>query len=289
MRPAFTGKETDCETVYSYFGARYYDPTLLTSWTAVDPMADKYPSLSPYNYCAWNPIKIVDPDGRDGEVIIDGENHTINVTCNIYYLESDFKVNGAKNFVKPYQDNQSILQTSSTVYGKDNAVQFPVGEGNDEVMWTISFTVNYISCQDEKALNEALKNDPYANRMTYQEESETKNITGSYINKVITLFHAAFGGDGKTMAHETGHGMGLLHPEHLKEGPYHGDKYNGNSNTTETGGIMSYAANRQLNYYEASDLGRRILTESNSISGTYGLKAHQPKGRTPYIKLTKIK
>ncbi len=60
-----TGKETDCETGYSYFGARYYDPTLLTSWTAVDPMADKYPSLSPYNYCAWNPVKLVDPDERD--------------------------------------------------------------------------------------------------------------------------------------------------------------------------------------------------------------------------------
>jgi len=34
-------------------------------WLSVDPMADKYPSLSPYNYCAWNPLKLVDPDGRD--------------------------------------------------------------------------------------------------------------------------------------------------------------------------------------------------------------------------------
>ena len=62
---SFTGKETDWETGYSYFGARYYDPTLLTSWTAVDPMADKYPNISPYAYCNWNPIKITDPDGRD--------------------------------------------------------------------------------------------------------------------------------------------------------------------------------------------------------------------------------
>ena len=61
----FTGKELDEETGYGYFGARYYDPTLLTGWTAVDPMADKYPSLSPYNYCAWNPMKLVDPDGRE--------------------------------------------------------------------------------------------------------------------------------------------------------------------------------------------------------------------------------
>ena len=71
MRPAFTGKETDCKTGFSYFGARYYDPTLLTSWTAVDPMADKYPDISPYAYCAWNPVKIVDPDGREYSPIYD--------------------------------------------------------------------------------------------------------------------------------------------------------------------------------------------------------------------------
>ena len=28
-------------------------------------MADKYPSISPYAYCAWNPVKLVDPDGRE--------------------------------------------------------------------------------------------------------------------------------------------------------------------------------------------------------------------------------
>ncbi len=34
-------------------------------WISVDPMADKYPSISPYAYCAWNPVKLVDPDGRE--------------------------------------------------------------------------------------------------------------------------------------------------------------------------------------------------------------------------------
>ena len=59
-----TGKELDAETGFSYFGARYLDHELLTSWLSVDPMADKYPSVSPYAYCAWNPVKLVDPDGR---------------------------------------------------------------------------------------------------------------------------------------------------------------------------------------------------------------------------------
>ena len=61
----FTGKERDEETGYGYFGARYMDHDLMTMWLSVDPLADKYPSISPYAYCAWNPVKLVDPDGND--------------------------------------------------------------------------------------------------------------------------------------------------------------------------------------------------------------------------------
>lgn len=34
-------------------------------WMSVDPLADKYPGVSPYAYCHWNPVKYVDPDGMD--------------------------------------------------------------------------------------------------------------------------------------------------------------------------------------------------------------------------------
>ena len=34
-------------------------------WLSVVPLADKYPYISPYAYCNWNPVKYVDPDGRD--------------------------------------------------------------------------------------------------------------------------------------------------------------------------------------------------------------------------------
>ena len=45
------------------FGARYYDP-FTARWTTRDPLAGKYHSLSPYSYCAGNPVNLVDPDGR---------------------------------------------------------------------------------------------------------------------------------------------------------------------------------------------------------------------------------
>ncbi len=34
-------------------------------WLSVDPMADKYPNISPYAYCAWSPIITKDPNGMD--------------------------------------------------------------------------------------------------------------------------------------------------------------------------------------------------------------------------------
>ena len=83
----FTGKERDEETGYGYFGARYMDHELMTGWLSVDPMADKYPSISPYAYCAWNPVKLVDPDGRDGIPIINKKRKTITIKVDlIFYM-----------------------------------------------------------------------------------------------------------------------------------------------------------------------------------------------------------
>jgi RHS repeat-associated protein len=60
----FTGKEKDDETGYNYFGARYYNSDI-SIWLSVDPLSDKYPSMSAYMYCAGNPVMLVDPDGRE--------------------------------------------------------------------------------------------------------------------------------------------------------------------------------------------------------------------------------
>ena len=60
----FSAKERDPETGLSYFGSRYYSSDL-SVWLSVDPMSNKYASLSPYVYCANNPVKLVDPNGKE--------------------------------------------------------------------------------------------------------------------------------------------------------------------------------------------------------------------------------
>ncbi|MES2389558.1 MAG: RHS repeat-associated core domain-containing protein [Bacteroidota bacterium] len=63
-RYLYNGKERMplLSDVYDY-GFRVFDPGKVT-FRSVDPLAHKYPSLSPYNYCGNNPINNIDPDGR---------------------------------------------------------------------------------------------------------------------------------------------------------------------------------------------------------------------------------
>ena len=121
----FTGKERDSETGFSYFGARYYDSDIFTGWLSVDPMADKYPGLSPYAYCALNPIRLVDPDGR--EIVFEDDKAKIlfeqvynNVKNRISKLEnSGFK---KKRDIREYEQLKEIYTSLNDV--KESSIVF---------------------------------------------------------------------------------------------------------------------------------------------------------------------
>ena len=68
----YNGKELDAKKGLNWYdyGARHYDAAL-GRWLVVDPLAEKYYAWSPYNYCANNPIKFVDSNGKGIDIAWD--------------------------------------------------------------------------------------------------------------------------------------------------------------------------------------------------------------------------
>jgi RHS repeat-associated protein len=81
QRYKYNGKELDRMLgldLYDY-GARFYDARI-ARWQTLDPLCEKYYSISPYVYCANNPLNLVDRDGRWVESAWDFFNVALDVT-----------------------------------------------------------------------------------------------------------------------------------------------------------------------------------------------------------------
>ena len=116
----FTGKERDEETGYGYFGARYMDHELMTMWLSVDPMADKYSNISPYAYCHWNPIKLVDPDGQE-DYQVDNNGNITKCKDQSHAVEGkDRLFRGRPKFDKNGQPKKSYVEATEGTFGEYN-------------------------------------------------------------------------------------------------------------------------------------------------------------------------
>ena len=134
----FNGKEWDEETGNFYYGARYYDPKI-SVWLSVDPLAHKYPSLSPYTFVANNPIMLVDPDGRQIDPagseekgflrtwvqINFGENSGIKVRNNSVKINKKKFEAALENMDEPTRELATAFQE---VVEDDRTVTFKLGE-----------------------------------------------------------------------------------------------------------------------------------------------------------------
>ena len=139
----FNGKERDRETGLNYYGARYYEP-ISSMWMSVDPLANKYPGWSPYNFTMLNPVKLVDPDGR--ETITDNGN------LEYYQLKVDqFNANNENYGSSP--PDYYLNYGDKYIKRFNNDLKPNLSKSGQE--WVDKTTVNL-----QKEIEKALKNDP---------------------------------------------------------------------------------------------------------------------------------
>ena len=85
------------------FHARHYDP-IVPHFITMDELCEKYPSISPYAYCASNPILYKDPDGKEKLMAFD-----------------------------PYDSRSKILIPGTYAYPDNNAINVFAHGANDKM------------------------------------------------------------------------------------------------------------------------------------------------------------
>ncbi len=200
--------------------ARWYYPAIMRT-TSMDPMCEKYYSISPYAWCGNNPVNYVDPDGRatfynGGDSLgtdgVDDEKIYLLKTSGKQYYNGEDVIAGAglsKNevkstikFIKENSGNIQAFKNNSIVY--ENCVELNLTQQNRDDM------VRIVSQDNSRGGDNPKNNREYGgwinsegNVQQAEPGSVVKPMAGSIASiilpgNVVTFHSHASGGNGKT-------------------------------------------------------------------------------------------
>lgn len=141
----FNAKELDVETGLYYYGARYYNPRT-SIWLSVDPLAEKFPGWSPYNYAMNNPLVFIDPTGMAPEWHEDGKG-------NLVKDEGDNAKTLKEHINKNYENADVSQSAANTLYATMEDGKVNIDQLNPETLNQNLFGTNYPGPNNPKKYN----------------------------------------------------------------------------------------------------------------------------------------
>ena len=266
----FGGKELSEElglNMYD-FGARNYDAAL-GKWMNIDPLADAYFGLSPYNYVANNPILLNDFDGKKITFSIDyddeGQISKVGISVTGKVIDNTKNGLSSKALTKA---RDKITKGISSISVKGNGVD-------------VSFSSNIEIANSEQDI----ESDDHAFRIVddvskipgaNHTNPNTKAMGYGPLGENVVYLDKNF--SSRTAAHETGHSAGLKHINQSTErdfNPYASDflRYRARN----TNGINGY-----YTAFQAKGFGTSVVTMATNVysdNDYFGNLMHQARAQ----------
>lgn len=119
-------------------------------FTTVDPKAEDYYNVSPYIYCADNPINAIDHDGQSTWVLNKGNG--------IYSVVGGRLDDNDKNIYQGYYEKGKFIKTNSI--GITTSITSFYNSDNDGGKWSIGSEINMNDNSGDLFLNRIISNNP---------------------------------------------------------------------------------------------------------------------------------